>query len=90
LQVWNLLFPEIVLDIVLKKNNPEIYIWVLLFEDRGITIGCHGDYIKNVNKIIENYTFKESIVKIKCEVINLLEWIEICKILSKREIYCDN
>jgi len=43
-----------------------------------------------VNKIIENYTFKESIVKIKCEVINLLEWIEICKILSKREIYCDN
>jgi hypothetical protein len=58
---------------VLKKNNPEIDIWVLLFEDRGITKGCHGDYIKNVNKIFENYTFKESIVKIKCEVINLLE-----------------
>ena len=51
---------------MLKKNNPEIYIWVLLFEDRGITIGCHGDYIKTMNKIFENYTFKESIVKIKC------------------------
>ena len=75
---------------MLKKNNSEIYIWVLLFEDRSITIGCHGDYIKTVNKIFENYTFEESIVKIKCGVINLLEWIEICKILSKREMYCYN
>jgi len=75
---------------MLKKNNSEIDIWVLLFEDRGITIGCHGDYSKTVNKIFENYTFEESIVKIKFGVINLLERIKICKILSKRELYCDN
>ena len=67
-------FPDpFIFDLIVSnnKNIPEICIVVLSFEDRGIAIGCHGDYIKTVNIIFENYiTFKENFVKINCKVIN--------------------
>jgi len=58
-------------------NTGQIIIIVgfLSYEERGIAIGCNGDYIKAINKIFENYIkfagYQGFNVKIKCEVVSL-------------------
>lgn len=52
-----------------------IVIGFLSYEERGIAVGCNGDYIKAINNIFENYVkfaeYQGFQIKIKCEVVNL-------------------
>ncbi len=58
-------------------NNGKIIIIVgfLSFEERGIAVGCNGDYIKAINTIFESYIkfadYQGFQVKIRCEVVSL-------------------
>lgn len=73
-------FPDpYVHDITVHRNvysgKKEIIVGFLSFVERGIAIGCRGDYIKVVNKLFEkNISFENNKgfqVNIKCEVIKL-------------------
>jgi len=73
-------FPDpYVHDITVHRNvysgKKEIIVGFLNFVERGIAIGCRGDYIKAVNKFFENNVKfgknKGFQVNIKCEVIRL-------------------
>ncbi|MFW9952397.1 MAG: hypothetical protein ACFFKA_19945 [Candidatus Thorarchaeota archaeon] len=59
----------------LNTGKTEIAVGFLSFIERGIAIGCNGDYIKAINFIFENYVRCEENngfpILIKCEVINL-------------------
>jgi hypothetical protein len=59
----------------LNTGQIVINVGFLSFEERGIAVGCNGDYIKAVNIIFENYVkfaeYQGFQVKIKCEVVNL-------------------
>jgi len=52
-----------------------IIVGFLSYEERGIAVGCNGDYIKAINRIFESYVkfadYQEFQVKIKCEVVSL-------------------
>jgi hypothetical protein len=52
-----------------------IIIGFLSYEERGIAVGCNGDYIKAINKIFESYVkfsdYQGFQLKIKCEVVGL-------------------
>ena len=52
-----------------------IIVGFLSYEERGIAVGCNGDYIKAINRIFEAYVkfadYQGFQVKIKCEVVNL-------------------
>ena len=52
-----------------------IIIGFLSYEERGIAVGCNGDYIKAINAIFQNYVkfsdYQGFQVKIKCEVVSL-------------------
>ena len=58
-------------------NTGQIVVIVgfLSYEERGIAIGCNGDYIKAINSIFENHVkftdYQGFQIKIKCEVVNL-------------------
>lgn len=60
-----------------NANNGQIIIIVgfLSYEERGIAVGCNGDYIKAINRIFENKVkfvdYRGFQIKIKCEVVNL-------------------
>jgi len=73
-------FPDpYVHDIQVHRNvysgKKEIIVGFLSFVERGIAIGCRGEYIKAVNKLFEkNVGFGENKgfpVNIKCEVVKL-------------------
>lgn len=73
-------FPDpYVHDIIVHRNvysgKIEIVVGFLSFVERGIAIGCRGEYIKAVNKLFEkNVSFGENKgfpVNIKCEVVKL-------------------
>ncbi|MBY9017457.1 MAG: hypothetical protein KGD66_01380 [Candidatus Lokiarchaeota archaeon] len=73
-------FPDpYVHDIRVHRNvysgKIEIIVGFLSFVERGIAIGCRGEYIKAVNKLFEkNVSFGENKgfqVNIKCEVVKL-------------------
>lgn len=52
-----------------------IIIGFLSYEERGIAVGCNGDYIKAINVIFQSYVkfsdYQGFQVKIKCEVVSL-------------------
>jgi len=52
-----------------------IIVGFLSYEERGIAVGCNGDYIKAINTIFEGYVkfadYQGFQVKIKCEVVCL-------------------
>jgi len=52
-----------------------IIVGFLSYEERGIAVGCNGDYIKAINRIFESYVkfadYQGFQVKIKCEVVSL-------------------
>jgi len=52
-----------------------IIVGFLSYEERGIAVGCNGDYIKAVNIIFESYIkfadYQGFQLKIKCEVVSL-------------------
>ena len=52
-----------------------IIVGFLSYEERGIAVGCNGDYIKAINYIFESYVkfadYQGFQVKIKCEVVSL-------------------
>ena len=58
-------------------NTGQIIIIVgfLSYEERGIAVGCNGDYIKAINSIFESHIkfadYKGYQVKIRCEVVGL-------------------
>ena len=60
-----------------NMNTGQIVIIVgfLSYEERGIAVGCKGDYIKAINNIFESYVtfadYQGFQVKIKCEVVCL-------------------
>lgn len=60
-----------------NMNTGQIVIIVgfLSYEERGIAVGCKGDYIKAINTIFESYVtfadYQGFQVKIKCEVVRL-------------------
>ena len=60
-----------------NMNTGQIVIIVgfLSYEERGIAVGCKGDYIKAINTIFESYVtfadYQGFQVKIKCEVVSL-------------------
>ena len=73
-------FPDpYVHDIRIHRNvysgKKEIIVGFLSFVERGIAIGCRGEYIKAVNKLFEkNVSFgnyKGFPINIKCEVVKL-------------------
>ncbi len=53
----------------------EIIVGFLSYEERGIAVGCNGDYIKAVNKIFDTQIkfaeYQGFPVRIKCEVVKL-------------------
>ena len=53
----------------------EIIVGFLSYEERGIAVGCNGDYIKAVNEIfgtqIKDAEYRGFPVRIKCEVVKL-------------------
>jgi hypothetical protein len=53
----------------------DVIVGFLSYEERGIAIGCNGDYIKAVNKIFKDYVlFAENNgfqIRIKCEVVRI-------------------
>ncbi len=57
------------------SGKAEVIIGFLSYEDRGIAVGCKGNYIKAVNEIFERYvTFIDNEgfrVRIKCDVVKL-------------------
>jgi hypothetical protein len=60
-----------------NMNTEQIVIIVgfLSYEERGIAVGCKGDYIKAINTIFESYVtftdYQGFQIKIKCEVVSL-------------------
>jgi hypothetical protein len=68
------LFPDLYIhDIKIEWNiysgKREISVSFLSFKERGIAIGCNGDYIKAVNHLFENnikFQNNEKPIKIKC------------------------
>jgi len=58
-------------------NTGQITIRVgfLSYEERGIAVGCNGDYIKAINIIFESYVkfadYRGIQIKIKCDVVGL-------------------
>jgi hypothetical protein len=60
-----------------KLNTGQIMIILgfLSYEERGIAVGCNGDYIKAINSIFESFVkftdYQGYQVKIKCEVVDL-------------------
>ena len=60
-----------------NMNTGQIVIIVgfLSYEERGIAVGCKGDYIKAINTIFESYVtfadYQGFQIKIKCEVVCL-------------------
>ncbi|NHJ24355.1 MAG: hypothetical protein EAX89_07260 [Candidatus Lokiarchaeota archaeon] len=63
------------IEINVETGKREIIIGFLSFIERGIAIGCKGNYIKAVNRIFENHMKCEENngfpIIIKCEVFNL-------------------
>ena len=63
----------------IERNNSlgqiMIVVGFLSYEERGIAIGCNGDYIKAINTIFDNYVkfsdYHGFQVRIKCEVVSL-------------------
>ena len=53
----------------------EIIVGFLSYEERGIAVGCNGDYIKAVNKIFDTQIkfaeYQGFPLRIKCEVVKL-------------------
>ncbi|MBY9019434.1 MAG: hypothetical protein KGD67_00125 [Candidatus Lokiarchaeota archaeon] len=60
-------------NIYAGKRN--VIVGFLSYEDRGIAVGCNGDYIKAVNEIFNRYVlFVENNgfqIRIKCEVVKI-------------------
>lgn len=65
--------------LVIKRNfysgKTDIMVGFLSYEDRGIAVGCNGDYIKAVNEIFEREVLfvdnKGFQVRIKCDVVKI-------------------
>lgn len=73
-------FPDPYIHTVRIERNvytgkTDIMVGFLSYEERGIAIGCNGDYIKAVNKIFERYVIfinnKGFQVRIKCDVVKI-------------------
>jgi len=73
-------FPDpYVHDIRVYRNvysgKKDTIVGFLSFVERGIAIGCKGEYIKAVNKLFENYIFFDNDdsfpINIKCEVVRI-------------------
>ncbi len=73
-------FPDpYVHDIRVYRNvysgKKDIIVGFLSFVERGIAIGCKGEYIKAVNKLFENYIIINNDdgfpINIKCEVVGI-------------------
>ncbi|MHA1241038.1 MAG: hypothetical protein ACTSQU_09625 [Promethearchaeota archaeon] len=73
-------FPDPYIHTVSIERNiytgkTKIMVGFLSYEERGIAIGCNGNYIKAVNEIFERYvTFVNHYgnqVKIKCDVVKI-------------------
>ena len=73
-------FPDPYIHDLRIDRNPttgkrELIVGFLSFEERGIAVGCNGDYIKAVNEIFENYVLFENKnglpIRIRCEVFEL-------------------
>jgi hypothetical protein len=73
-------FPDpYVHDIRVYRNvysgKKDIIVGFLSFVERGIAIGCKGEYIKAVNKLFENYILFDNDdgfpINIKCEVVRI-------------------
>ncbi|MFX0047407.1 MAG: hypothetical protein ACFE8G_04480 [Candidatus Hermodarchaeota archaeon] len=58
-------------------NTGQIIISVgfLSYEERGIAVGCNGDYIKAINIIFKNYVkfidYHGFQIRVKCDVVGL-------------------
>ncbi len=74
------LFPDPYIHTVsIEKNvrtgKTNIMVGFLSYEERGIAIGCNGNYIKAVNEIFERYVIfvssKGFQVRIKCDVVKI-------------------
>ena len=65
--------------VIIEKNlhtgKTDVMVGFLSYEERGIAVGCNGDYIKAVNEIFERYVIfvnnKKFRVRIKCEVVKI-------------------
>ncbi|MFX0042151.1 MAG: hypothetical protein ACFE8L_04505 [Candidatus Hodarchaeota archaeon] len=72
-------FPDLYIhNIAIEMNvftgKKHIVVGVLSYEERAIAIGCNGDYIKAVNKLLENFVIFENNgtpIKIECKVVSL-------------------
>ena len=66
-------------SIKIKRNyyngKTEVTVGFLSYEDRGIAVGCNGNYIKAVNEIFERYVIfidNEGFrARIKCDVVKI-------------------
>jgi len=74
------LFPDPYIHTVsIEKNvhtgKTNVMVGFLSYEERGIAIGCKGNYIKAVNEIFERYVIfvssKGFQVRIKCDVVKI-------------------
>ena len=73
-------FPDPYIHTVSIERNiytgkTKIMVGFLSYEERGIAIGCNGNYIKAVNEIFERYVIfvnsKGFQVRIKCDVVKI-------------------
>jgi len=73
-------FPDPYIHTIIIERNiysgkTNVMVGFLSYEERGIAIGCNGNYIKAVNEIFERYVFfvnsKGFQVRIKCVVVKM-------------------
>jgi len=73
-------FPDPYIHTIIIERNiytgkTNVMVGFLSYEERGIAIGCNGNYIKAVNEIFERYVFfvnsKGFQVRIKCDVVKM-------------------
>ncbi len=68
------LFPDIYIHDIKYDNDRTISVCFISWEERGIAIGCNGDYIKSINEFFKHFVrFSENIERlcIKCELVEI-------------------
>ena len=68
------LFPDTYIHDIRFDNERTITVCFLTWEDRGIAIGCNGNYIKTVNELFHKYiNFQDSSIcpYIRCELVDI-------------------
>lgn len=68
------LFPDTYVHDITYDNEQTVTVYFISWEERGIAVGCNGDYIKTVNELFKRHIrFSEKIDKfnIRCELVDL-------------------